>query len=280
MRGFNALHEALSWFISNYSDIAAIRAAATRIFNLESSLMQVDVLHAQSELEVVRGSTNGVSLSHVYLSRPHTDDAGKMRLQPQVLGLDWQIEKGERWLVTGASGSGKSTILRAIAQLWFYGKGHIDVPTMGKTQFLPQRPYFPIASLRDALAYPLAGDAFKDAAFESVLEMSQLAHLKPRLSESSNWGQILSGGEQQRLAFARVFLVRPDYLFLDEATSALDEANETALYATLLESLPKLTLVSISHHPQLAQYHNHALTLVADPIGGFKAKTTVISETF
>lgn len=271
IRAFGELREALSWFIDNYTSLAELRATATRVFGLEKSLDEVDEFNQKSALTVTPNNIGGVALTHVMLNRPQFDEHGVMHEQAQVANLDWQISQGQRWLVTGASGSGKSTILRAIAALWPYGRGQIDVPAKAKVQFLPQRPYFPIASLRDALAYPLNADAYKDAAYEAVLEMAQLEHLKGRLSETTNWGQILSGGEQQRLAFARVFLQRPDYLFLDEATASLDIANETALYATLLEFLPNLTLVSISHHEQLKAYHNHGLNLSADELGGFKA---------
>ncbi len=272
IRAFGELRDALSWFIDNYSTIAELRASATRIFNLEKALQRVDEFKQQSELTVTPNNTGGVALSHVALNRPQFDDVGQMYEKPQVMNLDWQIGQGQRWLVTGASGSGKSTILRAIAALWPYGKGHIDVPNKGKIQFLPQVSYFPVASLREALAYPAAGDAYKDAAYETVLEMSQLSHLKERLSETANWGQILSGGERQRLAFARVFLQRPDYLFLDEATASLDLENEEALYATLLAFLPNITLISVSHHEQLKQYHTQSLSLQPDGSGGFKAK--------
>lgn len=271
IRAFGELQQSLAWFISNYDQLSALRASASRILNLETALNAVDAYRQQSSLVVLSNNTGGVALTHVALNRPQFDEHGVMHEQAQVANLDWQISQGQRWLVTGASGSGKSTILRAIAALWPYGRGQIDVPAKAKVQFLPQRPYFPIASLRDALAYPLNADAYKDAAYEAVLEMAQLEHLKERLSETTNWGQILSGGEQQRLAFARVFLQRPDYLFLDEATASLDIANETALYATLLEFLPNLTLVSISHHEQLKAYHNHGLNLSADELGGFKA---------
>ena len=279
LRTFGELRDALSWFIDNYSSITELRASATRIFNLDKALLRVDDFNANSELTVTPNNVGGVALAHVALDRPQYKLNGEFQTVPQVFGLDWHISQGDRWLVTGASGSGKSTILRAIAQLWPYGKGHIDVPAKAKVLFLPQRPYFPIATLREALSYPATGDAYKDAAYETVLEMSQLHHLKDRLSESANWGQILSGGEQQRLAFARVFLQRPEYLFLDEATSALDLDNERSLYATLLEFMPKVTLISVSHHTQLTQYHNQSLDLTADTaggMGGFKAKIQAI----
>lgn len=275
-RTFGELHESLSWFVNNYDTIAELRASATRVFNLEKALERVDQFGAQSNLVVTPNNVGGVALAHVSLNRPQFGDDGKMHEKPQVLGLDWQISQGQRWFVSGVSGSGKSTILRAMAALWPYGKGQIDVPSKGKVTFLPQRPYFPNASLRHALAYPAPADTYQDAAYETVLEMCQLSHLKTRLAEENTWGQVLSGGEQQRLAFARVFLQRPDYLFLDEATASLDIENEKTLYATLLEFLPNITLVSVSHHEQLKTYHTHALHLSADALGGFKAKTQTI----
>ncbi|MFZ1891664.1 MAG: ABC transporter ATP-binding protein/permease [Formosimonas sp.] len=273
---FNHLSDALSWFIDNYTTLARFRAASTRILNLEKSLNFVDEQNKKNQITNTPNNTGGVVLSHVYLNRPQFDEHNQIHETPQVLGLDWQITPGQRWLITGASGSGKSTILRAIAALWPYGRGHIDVPQKSKIQFLPQRPYFPVATLRDALAYPAAADAYTDAAYETVLEMSQLKHLQTRLSETNNWLQVLSGGEQQRLAFARVFLQRPDYLFLDEATASLDLDNEHALYTTLVSFLPNLTLVSVSHHEQLKEFHNHALHLTPDELGGFKAKTQTL----
>lgn len=270
IRTFGELSNSLSWFIDQYSVISELRAAATRIFSLETALAQVDELKQQSSLIVLPNNIGGIAFTHVSLTRPQSNH--NMALQTQVTGLDWQISQGQRWLISGASGSGKSTILRAIAGLWPYGDGQIDVPSKGKVQFLPQRSYFPIASLRDALAYPETAQAYKDIAYQAVLEMSQLSHLSDRLSEVNNWGEILSGGEQQRLAFARIFLQRPDYLFLDEATSSLDVANEKSLYATLLESLPNITLVSVSHHEQLVEYHSHCLTLQANDVGEFEAQ--------
>ncbi len=279
LRAFGELREALSWFIDNYGTWAELRGSSTRIFNLNHDLNRVDQLHAQSGLQVAVNNVGGVALTHATLSRPQITDNGAFTQKSQVLDLDWQISQGERWLVTGASGSGKSTILRAIAALWPFGQGHIDVPSKGKMLFLPQRPYMPIGSLREALSYPDAPTRYNDAAYETALEMAQLPQLKNRLDEHNNWAWLLSGGEQQRLSFARLFLQRPQYVFLDEATSALDEANEKALYQTMLSFLPDITLVSVSHHPQLTQFHQKRLHLEAqsaDAAGGFKPIQSVI----
>jgi putative ATP-binding cassette transporter len=166
--------------------------------------------------------------------------------------------------------------LRAIADLWPFGEGHIDVPTKGKMLFLPQRPYMPVGTLREALSYPDVPTRFNTAAYEAALDMSRLAHLKTRLDETNNWAWLLSGGEQQRLSFARLFLQRPQYVFLDEATSALDEENELALYRTMLEFLPDMTLVSVSHHPQLRTFHQHNLHLEPNGTGSFRAVKSII----
>lgn len=169
--------------------------------------------------------------------------------------------------MTGASGSGKSTILRAVAHLWPFGQGHIDAEQR-QMLFLPQTLYAN-HSLREALSHPDAPERFNDAAYETALEMAQLSHLAGRLDEHNNWSWLLSGGEQQRLSFARLFSQRPQYVFLDEA-SALDEENEKTLYQTMLAFLPDMTLVSVSHHPQLTQFHHKRLHLEKDGAGSFK----------
>ena len=276
LRAFGELRESLSWFIDNYSTWAELRGSSTRIFNLDKDLNRVDQLHAQSNLHVAVNNVGGVALTHATLARPQKTEDGRLSELPQVVDLDWQITQGERWLVTGASGSGKSTILRAVAHLWPFGQGHIDVPSKGKMLFLPQKPYMPIGSLREALSYPDAPERFNEAAYETALEMAQLSHLAGRLDEHNNWSWLLSGGEQQRLSFARLFLQRPQYVFLDEATSALDEENEKTLYQTMLAFLPDMTLVSVSHHPQLTQFHHKRLHLEQDGAGSFKPIQSVI----
>jgi putative ATP-binding cassette transporter len=165
------------------------------------------------------------------------------------------IEPGDRIVLTGPSGAGKSTLFRALAGIWPFGRGTVRFPGNARVLFLPQKPYIPIGSLREAVAYPGAAADFGDDAIRATLGDVGLAALAERLDERQNWSLQLSGGEQQRLAVARALLHRPDWLFLDEATAALDEASERHLYGLLEQRLAGATIVSIAHRPTVAAYH-------------------------
>ena len=166
-------------------------------------------------------------------------------------------------LIEGPSGSGKSTLFRAVAGIWPFGQGAIHLPADARTLFLPQKPYIPILSLREAVAYPAPGGAFDDEAIREALVDVGLAALVFRLGETRNWSMELSGGEQQRLAFARALLHRPDWLFLDEATSALDRAAEEQVHEALRRRLPHATLISIAHHPEAAARYDRTIEIGA-----------------
>ncbi|MFZ3238034.1 MAG: ATP-binding cassette domain-containing protein, partial [Stellaceae bacterium] len=161
--------------------------------------------------------------------------------------------------------SGKSTLLRAVAGLWPFGRGHVRVAD-GRTLFLPQRPYLPLGSLADALAYPRAAAGLAHDGLADALRAVGLPHLVERLDEEGNWAQRLSIGEQQRLAFARVLLARPEIVFLDEATSALDEAAEMSLYRLLREASWRPTIVSVGHHGTLRRFHDTIVDLAPQPV--------------
>ena len=171
-----------------------------------------------------------------------------------------RLQPGQSIVITGASGSGKSTLFRALAGIWPYADGTITLPA-GQCLFLPQRPYMPLGTLRRAASYPLDPATVPEAALEATLTDCGLAQLLPQLDEQRNWSQVLSGGEQQRLAVVRALLIKPDWLFLDEATANLDPEAEAAIYRLLRDRLPKTTLISIAHRESVAELHERRLVL-------------------
>jgi putative ATP-binding cassette transporter len=175
--------------------------------------------------------------------------------EPLINAEHIALSPGERVLVTGPSGAGKSTLFRAIAGIWPFGSGRILAPKDAKVMLLPQRPYFPLASLAAAVSYPARLGTFEDAHIAEALTAVGLPEWADRLHEEQHWNRMLSLGEQQRLAIARVILQEPDFLFLDEATASLDEAAEASLYRLLHERLKGATIVSIGHRSTLGAFH-------------------------
>jgi vitamin B12/bleomycin/antimicrobial peptide transport system ATP-binding/permease protein len=165
-------------------------------------------------------------------------------------------------MIVGPSGSGKSTLFRAIAGLWPWGAGQIVLPDRSRMMFMPQRPYLPLGTLGAALCYPASESNFQPAAVTAALERGGLEPLISRLGDTERWDHVLSVGEQQRLAFARLMLHRPDWVFMDEATSALDEDTQTSLMNLFTEEFAGTTLVSIAHRPGLDAFHDRTLTLI------------------
>ena len=169
------------------------------------------------------------------------------------------LKQGESVLVTGPSGAGKSTLFRAVAGIWPYWKGKISLPKGARLLFLPQRPYLPIGTLKYATCYPAAEKEIPDDAVRDALTAVGLAQHGADLMREENWAQLLSGGEQQRLAIARALLNRPDWLFMDEPTAALPDDAQDSLYRLLEEKLPGATLVSIGHRDGVAQFHDRRI---------------------
>jgi len=180
---------------------------------------------------------------------------------PLLAHANLTFEPGVSVVVTGRSGSGKSTLFRALAGIWPFGHGRVARPPAERCLFLPQRPYIPLGTLRHAVTYPLAPAAVEREAVAQALTDVGLGALTDHLDQDRNWPQVLSGGEQQRLALARALLVRPDWLFLDEATASLDPAAEGELYRVLKTRLPGTTIVSIAHRPAVAALHDRRLVL-------------------
>ena len=251
---FGTVQSSLSWFVQNYPDLASWKATVDRLLTFEQAITAArtdarerrGVVTERAEQSVIRGE-------HVQLGLPN----GTTILKDG----SFEIAPGEKLLLTGPSGSGKSTLFRAIAGLWAYGGGRVEIPRDAKVMFLPQKPYIPIASLRDALSYPASGTTYNDRDLVDALRSVGLPQLVEKLDESTNWSLALSGGEQQKVAFARALLSKPEWLFLDEATASLDEGNERALYDLLAKRLPRTTIVSIAHRPQVASYHARHLLI-------------------
>ena len=178
-----------------------------------------------------------------------------------VAEAEIEIRRPERVLIRGQSGSGKSTIMRAVAGVWPWGRGSIHLPK-GAITFMPQKPYFPVGTLRDAMLYPKVPEGITDEVLKDMLHKVGLDHLRDRLDETERWDHILSGGEQQRVAFARVLVHKPEWIFMDEATSALDETGQENVMELLIDELPETSIVSIGHRPGLEVFHTRELTLV------------------
>ncbi len=251
---FGQVQSSLSWFVDAYPRIAQWTASVNRLIGFEDELARATQLpRTVGAIRATREAGPALVVDGLHLRLPD----GRSLLD----GTSVRIAAGERVLVSGPSGSGKSTLFRALAGIWPYGTGTVSIPQGQRILFLPQRPYLPIATLRQVLSYPDRAPEHSDDAFRQALRDARLPHLTSRLDEEANWALELSGGEQQRIGFARVLLYRPDWLFMDEATSALDEDTEQALYALVHERLPGTTVISVAHRPAVAAFHRRRLTL-------------------
>ena len=250
---FGQVQGALSWFINAYTDLADWKASVDRLIGFQQTMAQAGAVGTGTEvgIRLAEGAESALRLEQLELGLPD----GR-RLTGSMAA---EIALGDNTLVSGPSGSGKSTLLRAIAGIWPYGSGRIILPRLARLFFLPQRPYVPIGTLRHAVTFPSAAGSFTDAEIAGTLKTCRLADYVGRLDEHHQWDRRLSPGEQQRLAFARALLQRPDWLFLDEATSALDPEMEAALYGLLAEHLPGTTLVSVAHRRSLQAFHRARL---------------------
>ena len=254
---FGRMQEALSVFITVYRNIAEWSAVVERLNGFDQSVMAARAVAVTPPvIGVAVGDAAAVSIKDLAVRLP--DGA------PLVNASDLSIGLGERVLVSGPSGAGKSTLFRALAGIWPFGAGTITVPKNARVMMLPQRPYFPIAPLAAAVAYPAEPGTFDAAKVAELVTAVGLPALAARIEEEAHWNRMLSLGEQQRLGIARALLHAPDYLFLDEATASLDEPSEAALYHLLQQQLPDATIVSIGHRSTLAAFHRRRLAFSRD----------------
>ena len=255
---FNSVQTALSYFVTTYRTIAEYQAVVTRLSGFERAIEagRAAALNPPVIEVVPRDGSREIAIDHLAVGLPN----GEPLLNAKQLAL----RAGDHVLVNGPSGAGKSTLFRAIAGIWPFGSGRVTVPMDAKMMLVPQRPYFPVATLADAITYPARAGSFDDAHLADTLTAVGLSGLIPRLHEEAHWNRMLSGGEQQRLAIARALLYAPDYLLLDEATAALDEAAEAMLYRLLQERLPASTIISIGHRSTLGAFHRRRVAFVRE----------------
>jgi putative ATP-binding cassette transporter len=249
---FGQVQESLSFIVNSYTEIAEYQSVVERLHGFRNRVDEVAAQRGLPQPIAIARRGEGVEVAGLDLHLPNGS--------PLREDIALAARPGEPVLVTGPSGSGKSTLLRAIAGLWPFGRGEVRVGH-GNALFLPQRPYLPLGTLADAIAYPAHADAARRAEFEAALRAVGLPYLVDQLDDDGNWAQRLSGGEQQRVGFARVLLAKPEIVFLDEATSALDEAAEAQLYRLLREAEWRPTIVSIGHHGTLRRFHEAVIDL-------------------
>jgi putative ATP-binding cassette transporter len=264
---FGQVQTGLTWFVDNFPRIAEWRSHVERLLEFAATL----------EITAEATSPSGESTSITLVeAKARAEDAALTFVDLQIAHADGsivigetntKISKGERVLIVGDSGSGKSTLFRAIAGLWPWGAGSIMLPSRDEIMFMPQRSYLPLGTLRAALAYPAPVRSFTKAAVKAALERCGLEALTGRLDEVERWDRILSVGEQQRVAFARLLLHKPGWVFMDEATSALDEKIQTSMMNLFREELAGSTLISIAHRPGLDVFHDRTLSLVKTATG-------------
>lgn len=253
---FNHVQSGLSFIIDSFTRVAQWRAVVNRLNTFmvcmedAEKLTRVNSLHKYNE---AAKRSDALKVIDVNVFKP---DGQKL-----IERLNFTLKKGQQLLITGPSGCGKSTLLRTLAGLWLYADGKILTPNRGISLFVPQKPYMPIDTLRKALLYPGFSRRIGDRELIETLSLCRIDYLAARLDESGDWGKFLSLGEQQRIAFARILLQKPDWLFLDEATSALDDENQNHVYGLVRRLLPSTAVISVGHRKTIADFHNRKLVV-------------------
>jgi vitamin B12/bleomycin/antimicrobial peptide transport system ATP-binding/permease protein len=253
---FVQVQTAFNWLVDNYPRFAEWAASARRVASLMVSLDTLEKIEQRGIGNIARIEHDGSAIRLREVSVTLSDGT------VVVDDADVNINFGERVLFMGESGSGKSTLVRAIAGLWPWGEGEVSISRGARLFLMPQRPYIPLGTLRRAAAYPNPPEEIDDATLRKTLDIVGLSHLTDRLDdEDTDWTRILSGGEQQRLAFVRVLLHKPDIVVMDEATSALDSASQAHLMTQLFQELPNMAVISVGHRAELEEFHQRKVTL-------------------
>ena len=254
---FGKVQDAMSYFVDVYASLAEWQSCAERLLSFDRHIAAIEKETEEKSGSLVREETpDKLRLTDVTISVPAMDE--NKRTREIISSASCSIKSGEHVILKGPSGSGKSTLLRTLAGFWPYVKGHISMPAPSEMMFIPQKPYIPMGTSAEAASYPL--ETADEEILSPLLVECGLSHLMEKTDTEADWSHILSLGEQQKLAFVRVFLRKPKWVFLDEATSAMDEETEEKMYR-LLTALPGTTVISIGHRSTLDKWHNRVLRI-------------------
>ncbi|MDP9840043.1 putative ATP-binding cassette transporter [Neorhizobium huautlense] len=254
---FTIVQGAFGWLVDNYPRLADWNACARRVASLMMSLDGLERAEQSDTLgRITRGDTEGDTMLSLHDVSVKLGDGTAVVRETQV-----EVEPGERVLIAGESGSGKSTLVRAIAGLWPWGSGSVNFRAESRLFMLPQKPYIPTGTLRRAVSYPQSSDIWTSEEIGAALEKVGLGHLKDKIEDEAPWDQTLSGGEKQRLTFARLLLNDPDIIVMDEATAALDDKSQGRMMEIVSEELPMATILSVAHRAELEAFHSRKITL-------------------
>ena len=251
----------LKWFVTNYSTLAIFVAVIDRLYAFNNNYNRTIDIVENSKIKLEEGDEDQIVIKHLDVELP----TGKL----QISANDVTIKHGEKVLIKGRTGAGKTTVFRVLSGIWPFGEGEVVLPKGKKVIVLPQKPYFPIGTLADAITYPEPSGTYSREDMVKALQLVGMADYASRLDEEGHWNMMCSGGEQQRLAIARALLFKPDYMFFDEATASMDEPSEMELYTMLNEEMADATIISIGHRSSLAQFHNRTLFAEKEPDGHY-----------
>lgn len=251
---FQNVTNGFKWFQTSYAGLATYVAVIDRIYSFNDNYERTEKVINESKLHFDNNASGEIDVKHLDVYLPTG--------QKQIIARDLVIKQGEKILIKGRTGAGKTTLFRVLAGIWPYGDGDISLPADKKVIVLPQKPYFPIGTLEEAVSYPAKVGTYSREDIKAVLRDVGMPGLVDRLDETAHWNMMLSGGEQQRLGIARAMLYNPDYMFFDEATASMDEKSEAELYSMLLERMKDTTLISIGHRTSLEKFHEK--TIVAE----------------
>lgn len=254
LQAFGKVQDSLSFLINSYTRIAEWQAIAQRLTTFANHMTDAEEKAArENKVKFTQTATDIIATKDLTISTPESDLLLK--------DINEELKHGNHYLIKGASGIGKSTFVRTLAGIWPFASGGVSLPENKRVMYLPQKPYMPIGTLHEAIMFPDATTKDNKEQIEQLLRDCNLEKLIPRLYETASWSQQLSPGEQQRVAFARVLLYKPDWVFLDESTSSMDVKNEEHLYKLLQSKLPDCSIVSVGHRPTIDAYHDHIINM-------------------